>query len=51
MIGALAVDELVLVLERFAADAIEPGIRVEVDVLAAVVTDVLQELLDEVLVP
>ena len=48
MVGALAVDELVLVLEGLAADAVEPGVDVLVDV--AVVVDALQEVLDEALV-
>ena len=48
VVGALAVDELVLVLEGLAADAIEPGVDVLVDV--AVVVDALQEVLDEALV-
>ena len=48
VIGALAVDELVLALERLAADAIEAGVDVLVDV--AVVVDLLEELLDEGLV-
>ena len=45
---ALAVDELVLGLERLAADAVEPRVDVFVDV--AVVVDPLQELADEGLV-
>ena len=48
MIRALAVDELVLGLELLAADAVEAGVDVLVDV--AVVVDALQELLDEALV-
>ena len=48
VVGALAVDELVLGLERLAADAVEPGVDVLVDV--AVVVDPLQEVLDEALV-
>ena len=51
VLGALAVDELVLRLERLAADAVQAGVDVLVDVLAAVVADPLQELLDEALVP
>ena len=46
---ALAVDELVLGLEGLAADAVEAGVDVFVDV--AVVVDPLQELADERLVP
>ena len=49
VVGALAVDELVLGLERLAADAVQPGVDVLVDV--AVVVDPLQEVLDEALVP
>ena len=45
VVGALAVDELGLRLERLAADAVEAGIDVLVDV--AVVVDPLQEVLDE----
>ncbi len=45
---ALAVDELGLRLELFAADAVETGVDVLVDV--AVVVDPLDELLDESLV-
>ena len=45
VIGALAVDELVLALERLAADAVEAGVDVLVDV--AVVVDPLEELPDE----
>ena len=47
-IGAVAVDELGLGLERLAADAVEPGVDVLVDV--AVVVDPLEEVLDEALV-
>src|SRR4029079_904242 len=47
MVRALAVNELVLVLEGLAADAIPARIHVLVDVLAAVVVDALEELLDE----
>ena len=50
MVGALAVDELVLGLERLAAEAVQPGVDVLVDVVAAVVPDALEELLDEGLV-
>ena len=49
VVRALTVDELVLVLERLAPDAVEPGVDVLVDV--AVVVDALQEVLDEALVP
>ena len=49
VVGALAVDELVLGLERLAADAVEAGVDVLVDV--AVVVDPLEELLDEALCP
>src|SRR5262249_22177812 len=44
----LAVDELVLVLERLAADAVEPCVHVLVDIAAVV--NALQEFLDELLV-
>ena len=50
VLGALAVDELLLRLERLAADAVEPRVDVLVDVVAAVRPDPLQELLDEALV-
>ena len=50
MVGALAVDELVLALEGLAADAVPARVYVLVDVLAAVVVDALEELLDEALV-
>ena len=50
VLGALAVDELVLGLERLASDAVEPGIDVLVDVVAPVAPDALEELLDEALV-
>ena len=49
VVRALAVDELVLVLEGLAPDAVETGVDVLVDV--AVVVDPLQEVLDESLVP
>ena len=39
VLGALAVDELVLGLEGLAADAVEPCVDVLVDVVAAVVRD------------
>src|SRR3712207_7147836 len=48
MLGTLAVHELVRRLEGFTADAVEPDVRVLVDV--AVVVDPLDELLDEALV-
>ena len=48
VIRALPVDELVLGLERLAADAVEAGVDVLVDV--AVVIDPLQEVLHELLV-
>ena len=51
VLGALAVDELVLGLEGLAANAVEPRVDALVDVLAAVVPDPRQELLDEPLVP
>ena len=50
VLRALPVDQLVLVLERLASDAVEARIDVLVDVLAAVVADPEQELLDEPLV-
>ena len=49
MVGALAVDELVLVLECLAPNAVEPGIDILVDV--AVVVDPLQKVLNEALMP
>src|SRR5207247_180843 len=49
VLGAEAVDEIGLVLELLAADAVEPRVDVLVDV--AVVVDALEELLDEALVP
>ncbi len=49
MLRALAVDELVLGLELLAADAVEAGVDVLVDI--PVVIDALEELTDERLVP
>ena len=51
VLGALPVDELRLRLERLAAHAVEPRVDVLVDVVATVVPDPEQELLDEPLVP
>ena len=48
VLGALAVDELVLRLELLAADAVQAGVYVLVDV--AVVVDPLEEVTDELLV-
>ena len=48
VLGALAVDEVCLGLERLATDAVEPGVDVLVDV--PVVVEPLQEALDELLV-
>ena len=50
VLRALPVDQLVLRLERLAADAVETRVDVLVDVVASVVADPLQELLDEPLV-
>ena len=46
----MPVDELLLRLERLAADAVAARVDVLVDVVASVVADPLQELLDEPLV-
>ena len=51
VLGALAVDELLFRLEGLAAHAVEPRVDALVDVVAPVVVDPRQELLDEPLVP